>query len=78
MVWWEARNPESDIRGYHINQPMCAFIDPNKMVATHKEAVKTADGIRKFYNFNLGLEYEDSTEVVTRAMVLNKVVPGIV
>lgn len=77
--WWEARKPENYLlRGYHITQPMCAFISAEKMHRDYEEAKKTSDGMRKFHNFNLGKEYEDATEVITRNTVLSKVVPATV
>ena len=74
--WWEAKYPENPIRGYHITQQMCAFIDPNKMVATYEQSKASSEKLRKFHNFNLGLEYEDSSEVITRSLVLNRVTEG--
>ena len=73
---WIARNPEARIRGYHITQPMCEFIRADKMWDTWEKLIKTSEGKRKFYNFNLGLEYEDGSESITRGFILNKVVEG--
>ena len=73
--WWVSRKPNAQIRGYHITQPMCAFISAAKMQKDF-DGIKTAEDERKFNNFNLGLEYEDATEVVTRDSILNRVMPG--
>lgn len=74
--FWQAKKPDNYTRGYHITQPMCAFISADKMNRDYTEAKKTSEGIRKFYNFNLGVEYEDATEVITREAILNRVVEG--
>ena len=73
---WVARNPGASIRGYHITQPMCAFIQAEKMVKQYTKAIKTPEGKRTFYNFNLGLDYEDGSEAITRGLVLSRVVEG--
>lgn len=73
---WKARKPENKIRGYHITQPMCAFINANKMVDIWEKDKKTPEGKRKFHNFNLGEDYEDGTETVTRDLILSRVVPS--
>ena len=75
---WVPRKPGASIRGYHITQPMCAFINANKMYKTYETSKHTSQGKRKFYNFNLGLEYEDSTETITRSLVLSRVTEGTV
>ena len=75
---WTARNPGAHIRGYHITQPMCAFINAEKLYTTWQTLKKDSKGIRKFHNFNLGIEYEDGTEALTRHLVLSRVTEGTV
>ena len=43
-----------------------------------KKAQKTSEGKRKFYNFNLGLEYEDGSEAISRSFILSRVVESTV
>ena len=73
---WIPKYPERNIRGYHITQPMCDYIDAHRMWETWERLKKSPAGKRKFYNFNLGLEYEDGTESITKSLILNRVVDG--
>ena len=72
--WWDPLSPGARIRGYHITQPMCAYVSAQRMWNQWIQAKKTPEGKRKFYNFNLGLDYEDGTETVTKTLVLSRVV----
>ena len=71
---WVPRKPGAKIRGYHITQPMCAFISAQRMYDTYENLKNTSEGKRKFFNFNLGLDYEDGTDTITRSLVLNRVI----
>ena len=75
---WKPRYPGRKIRGYHITQPMCAYISAERMADKWKKAQKTSEGKRKFYNFNLGLEYEDGSETISRSFILSRVVESTV
>ena len=75
---WVPRHPGAHIRGYHITQPMCAFIRAEKMWEQWVKSRRTPEGKRKFFNFNLGLEYEDGTEAITASLVRSRVVEGTV
>ena len=75
---WVAREPNALIRGYHITQPMAPYINADRMYRQWVRAKKTPQGRKKFYNFNLGLEYEDGSETVSRELIFSRVVESTV
>ena len=75
---WKARNPGAFIRGYHITQPMCAYVNAEKMYRLWTRKKKTPEGKRQFFNFNLGQDYEDGTESITKELVQSRVIQGTV
>jgi hypothetical protein len=60
---WIARDPSSEIRGYHISQLYSPRLGVKKMIV---ESEKTSEWeIQQFYNQNLGLPYEPKGSKVT-------------
>ena len=75
--YWVPKNPEARIRGYHITQPMCAYVGAERLWDVYLEC-KANGELRKFYNYNLGESYEDSSEGITRELVFSRIVEGTV
>jgi len=62
---WIPKNPESEIRGYHITQLYSPMLDVKELV---KESLKTDEFNKmQFYNQSLGLAYEPKGAKITDA-----------
>ena len=73
---WEARQPNKGTRGYFVPQTICPVISAKYMVDEHKKAKKSPNGMKKFFNYNLGKTYESGEIKINKNTILSKVVPG--
>ena len=73
---WVARRPSRSTSGYYVPQSIAPFISAKYLKDEYKKAKRTPNGMRKFFNYNLGRPFESGDIRLTREMVLNKVVAG--
>jgi len=67
---WEAQNPDSELRGYHISQLMSPTITAKELQDTWNDAQGNADKLEDFYNSKLGLPYVAEGDRLTPDIVL--------
>ena len=55
---WVSLRPTKEVRGYFVPQTICPVISAKDMVDEYKDSKKQPNGMKIFYNFNLGKAYE--------------------
>ena len=64
---WEARYPDREMSGYWINQMLLGWKPASELIKEYRELTKKGDS-EHFWNFNLGLPYQESETKVTEGM----------
>ena len=73
---WISLKPRKESRGYFVPQTICPVIDASYLVSEYKKAKKKPNGMKKFYNYNLGRPYESGENRISKELILSKVVKG--
>lgn len=60
---WEQRYPKREISGYWINQLMCPWIKPKRIIEARNKYEERGE-LDIFYNFNLGMPYVSSDQQI--------------
>lgn len=74
---WVARYPErtehgKGIRGYFIHSPIMPGVSAEYLKERYAKAKKTNNGMKKFFNFDLGLTYQSGQEIISKELILKR------
>jgi len=73
---WESLKPNKDIRGYYIPQTICGAIPAAWIMKEYNRLRNKPNGMKTFNNFNLGKAYESGQDLITKSLIMNRVVAG--